>query len=173
MEPPQHPVGPLPAADPAKAADRSPLIAQIEEAPALLRQALRGLGEAQLSTKYKNWTARQIVNHLADSHVNSHIRFRWALTEDNPTIKTYNEGLWSELPDAKAGDLEPSLRLLEGVHGRWVRLLKAMTDDDYNRTFTRPDGSVASLARSLGIYAWHGRHHTGQILWMRREHGWD
>ena len=172
MEPPKHPVGPLTATDPVNAAQRAPLIAQIEESPALLRQALKGLGEEQISTKYKNWTVRQIVNHLADSHVNSYVRFKWALTEENPAIKTYDEGLWSELPDAKTGELESSLRMLEGVHGRWGRLLKAMSDADYAKTFVRPDGNVWTLAHALNIYAWHGLHHTGQILWMREQKRW-
>ncbi|HET9870234.1 MAG TPA: metal-dependent hydrolase, partial [bacterium] len=93
MEPPKYPVGPAPAQDPPDAAGREPLIAQIEEAPALLRRALEGLGEDRLGVKYKNWTVRQIANHLADSHVNSYVRFRWTLTEETPLIKAYDENL--------------------------------------------------------------------------------
>ncbi|MGH7740078.1 MAG: YfiT family bacillithiol transferase [bacterium] len=172
MEAPQYPVGPAQARDQYDAQERDELIAQIEQAPDLMRKALLGLNEEQLNTKYKKWTVKQIVNHLADSHVNSYVRFRWTLTEEAPAIKAYDDGLWSELPDAKDGDLEPSLKLLEGIHQRWARLLRSMTDAQYARAFVHPDGRSISLFRALDIYAWHGRHHTGQILWMRDQKGW-
>ncbi len=172
MEVPQYPVGPLQIVENYGLEQKKAYITQIEQAPSLLRQALNGLSEDQLDTKYKNWTIRQITNHLVDSHVNSYVRFRWTLTEETPSIKAYNENLWSELPDAKTGKLEPSLVLMEGLHQRWVRLLISMTDDQYNRAFIHPDGRTISLFRALGIYAWHGRHHTGQILWLRQEKGW-
>jgi uncharacterized damage-inducible protein DinB len=128
---------------------------------------LQGLTEEQLNTKYKNWSIKQIVNHLADSHVNSYVRFRWTLTEATPTIKAYDENLWSDLPDAKNGNLEPSLTMLDGIHQRWVRLFRSMTDEQFGKAFIHPDGRTITLTRALGIYAWHCRHHTGQVLWLR------
>ena len=148
------------------------MIAQIVAVPGLLRRALGGLSEDQLGTKYKNWSIRQIANHLADSHVHCYIRFKWALTEDKPLIKTYDENLWSDLVEAKTGSLEPSLLLLEGIHQRWSRLLRSMTEDQNKRIFLYPDGRTIPLSRALYTYAWHGRHYTGQILWLREQNGW-
>ena len=172
MEPPKYPVGPMQAEENLGPARRGELIAQIAEAPASLRKTLAGLSEEQLSTKYKNWSIRQIANHLADSHVHSYIRFKWTLTEDKPLIKAYDEGLWSELEEAKTGDMEPTLLMLEGIHRRWVRLLKSMSSDQFERSFLHPDGRTVSLNRALCIYAWHGRHHTGQIQWIREQRNW-
>jgi uncharacterized damage-inducible protein DinB len=172
MEPPKYPVGPAQAEENYDAKRREELISQIEQAPILLRKALAGLSEEQLGTKYKNWTVRQIANHLAGSHVHSYIRFKWTLTEDKPLIKAYDENLWSDLTEAKTGSMGPSLLLLEGIHQRWVRLLRSMTDDQFQRAFNHPDGRTIPLSRALGIYAWHGRHHTGQILWLREQKGW-
>lgn len=167
MEAPQYPVGALKAEDKLDLQARAALIAQIEEAPTLLRKALSGLSEDQLGTVYKNWSIRQIVNHIADSHVNSYVRFKWTLTEDKPAIKAYDENLWSALAEAKTGDLEPSLLILEGIHQRWVRLLRSMGEGEFARAFLHPDGRTITLDRALQIYAWHGRHHTGQVLWLR------
>jgi uncharacterized damage-inducible protein DinB len=169
MEAPQYPVGPAQVEDHYDAHQREEYIAQIEQAPTLMRKAVAGLSDEQLGTLYKNWSIRQIANHLTDSHVHSYIRFKWALTEEKPLIKAYDENLWSDLPDAKTGSLEPTLLLLEGVHQKWVRLLRSMTDEQYARAFNHPDGRTVPLSRALGIYAWHGRHHTGQILWLREE----
>lgn len=166
MEAPQYPVGPNPK--PEDQPPRKELIAIIEKAPQALREAVKGLSDAQLDTKYKNWTIRQIVHHLADSHVHSYIRFKWALTEDNPTIKAYDENTWSDLEESKTGPLEATLALFEGVHRQWVQLLRTMTEEQFQRTFHHPVyNRTNSLASSLGTYAWHCRHHTGAILWMR------
>ena len=152
---------------------RTKLVGQVAELPQQLRQALEGLSESQLETKYKNWTIRQIAHHIADSHLHSIIRFKWALTEKHPTIKAYEEADWVELPDAKSGDLEPSLRLLEGLHVKWCQLLDSMEAGDFARTFYHPQsGESVSLWLALNNYAWHGRHHTGQILWLREQNGW-
>ena len=166
MEAPQFPVGPNPKEE--ENPPREVLIGLIEKAPQALREAVKGLSDSQLDTKYKNWTIRQIVHHLADSHANAYIRFKWTLTEDNPTIKAYDENKWSDLEESKKGSLEGPLALMEGIHKEWVQLLRSMTDEQFNRSFVHPDGNrVTKLSRSLGIYAWHGRHHTGAILWMR------
>jgi uncharacterized damage-inducible protein DinB len=132
-----------------------------------------GLSENQLDTRYRNWTVRQIVHHLADSHLNCFVRFKLALTEETPTIKPYDESRWAELEDAKVGDIRPSLALLQGLHSRWTRLLRSMTDGHFARSFFHPEkGQNVSLSSALCYYAWHSRHHTGQILWLRQERGW-
>lgn len=173
MDAPQNPAGPYEPESSLTDRRRDELIAVIEQAPRRLREALAGLSPEQLDTKYRNWTVRQIANHLADSHLNAYTRVKLALTEDHPTIKPYDEGAWSELADARAGDLDPTLALLEGLHARWVRLLRSLTPAQWERTFYHPEmGKTARLAETLGSYAWHCRHHTGQILWLRQQHGW-
>jgi uncharacterized damage-inducible protein DinB len=173
MDPPQHPAGAFaPEADygPPR---RNEFIAVIETAPEALRAALVGLSEDQLDTRYKNWTVRQIVHHLADSHVNSYVRFKWALTEELPTIKAYDEGRWAALEDSRTGDVRAPLALLEGLHARWVQLLRSMTGDQFARSFVHPEtGKTVNLSEALSYYAWHCRHHTGQIAWLRERHGW-
>ncbi|MGY3211210.1 YfiT family bacillithiol transferase [Mucilaginibacter sp. HD30] len=109
------------------------------------------------------WTIRQVVHHVADSHLNSIIRFKWAMTEDNPTIKAYHEDLWAKLADYKL-PIEPSLIMLEGIHARLTALLDSFTDEDFNRTFIHPEsGATILLKRNLALYSWHGRHHLAHI----------
>ena len=174
MTPPDTPAGTYqPEPDPAPAR-RAELIAEIEALPAKARAAVAGLSAAQLDTKYKNWTVRQIVHHLADSHINAFVRFRLTLTEETPTIKPYDETKWAELADTKAADVELSLKLLEATHARWTYLLRAMTDADFGRAYYHPEyQKTFRLAEVLGLYAHHGRHHTGQIGWLRKQHGWS
>jgi uncharacterized damage-inducible protein DinB len=158
----------------ARVADRrAEWIGVIEDAPTALQGVVAGLSEAQLDARYRDWTIRQIVHHLADSHVNSYIRFKWALTEENPTIKAYDEGRWAALEDSRAGEVRSALALLEGLHARWVQLLRSMTEDQFARSFTHPEtGRAVSLGEALGYYAWHSRHHTAQIRWLRESRGW-
>jgi uncharacterized damage-inducible protein DinB len=168
MEAPQHPAGPFVPEENYDQRRRSELIAEIERAPALLRQAVAGLSEPQLDIPYRNWTIRQIVHHIVDSHVNSYVRFKWALTEETPTIKAYHDGLWAALPDSRQGAIDPPFLLMEGLHQRWVQLLRSMTPEQFTRSFLHPEsGQHISLAWALCYYAWHCRHHTGQILWLR------
>ena len=170
-EAPQNPVGPFVAAEEFSSASRTKLIADLSELPAKLEKAVAGLSEIQLETKYRNWSIRQIVHHIADSHINSYVRFKWALTEDAPVIKAYDEGHWSELNESKTGAVTPSLQLLAGLHARWVQLLEKMSDSDFDRTFFHPEsGESVSLNSALVYYAWHGKHHVGQILWLRETH---
>jgi uncharacterized damage-inducible protein DinB len=172
MDAPEHPAGPYVAEHPPDAARLAELIARIEAAPGRLQAAVAGLSESQLDTPYRNWTLRQIVHHLADSHVHSYIRFKWALTEDRPTIKPYDEGLWASLPDSRSGPIDTPLALLAGLHARWVLLLRSMKERDFARSFVHPaTGREQSLGTTLGYYAWHGQHHTAQILWRREERG--
>lgn len=147
----------------------------IVEAPVNLRIAVAGLEDAQLDTPYRDggWTVRQVVHHLADSHLNAYCRFKLALTEDNPVIKPYFEARWAELPDSRVSPVAPSLALLEGLHERWRVLLESLTPADLDRTFVHPEQEAATpLWRTLGIYSWHGKHHTAQILALRTRHGW-
>jgi len=168
-EAPQYPVGPFVPEDGYGHLRREELIAQILQAPAALRAAVHGLTAAQLEARYRNWTVRQIVHHIADSHLNAVVRFKLALTEDRPTIKPYDEGRWVTLEDSRTAEIEPTLALLDALHTRWVALLRAMTPDQFARTYFHPEvRAEVSLAEALSNYAWHGRHHTAQILWVRR-----
>ena len=173
MTPPDNPAGPF---DPVVAYDdiaRHRLIGEIADAPDQLRAAVSNLTSDQLDTRYKNWTVRQITHHIADSHLHSIIRFKWALTETHPTIKAYEEGDWVQLADSKAGDVEPALALLDGLHTKWVQLLDSMTEEQFACTFLHPQtGESVDLWLALNNYAWHGRHHTAQILWLRERHDW-
>lgn len=153
---------------------RREYIATIAETPARLRDAVRGLDDTQLDTRYRpdGWTVRQIAHHLPDSHMNSYVRFRLALTEDTPTIKPYFEDRWAELHDARTSPVEPSLRMVEGLHERWVALLRSMTPGDFSRTLMHPEHGERSLDFFLALYAWHGPHHVAQITGLRQRMGW-
>ena len=154
--------------------DRPRLIDQIAEAPARLREAVKGLSPSQIDTPYRDggWTVRQVVHHLPDSHLNSYTRFKLALTEDEPTIKPYDEDQWAKLYDAQSAPLEVSLALLESLHARWVILLRTLTEKDFARAFIHPELGAVSLTKSLGLYAWHGRHHVAHITSLRERMGW-
>ncbi len=137
----------------------------IKTFPGKLRNATIGLNDSQLDTPYRTggWTIRQVVHHVADSHMNSVLRFKWALTENNPTIKPYEEADWALLPDYRM-PIEPSLKLIEGLHQRWVRLLESFGEEEWNRTFVHPDhGQTTQLKKALAIYAWHCNHHLAHV----------
>ena len=171
--PPDHPAGAFAPANTYESAIRTRLIEELRQAPNQLRRAVAGLSDTQLDTKYKNWTIRQIAGHIADSHVHSYIRFKWALTEENPTIKAYEERDWVALEDNARGDLEPALLMADGLHAKWVQLLESMTPAQFERTFVHPQtGDTVKLWAALNYYPWHARHHTAQILWLRDQHGW-
>ncbi|MCA9262159.1 MAG: putative metal-dependent hydrolase, partial [Planctomycetales bacterium] len=137
------------------------------------RAVVAGLSNERLEARYRKWTLRQIVHHLADSHMHSLIRFKWALTENLPTIKAYDEAAWVQLHDSHRGDVEPALAMLEGLHARWVQLLHALDESDFARQFFHPESARnVSLWEALSYYAWHGAHHTPQIAWVREQHGW-
>jgi hypothetical protein len=173
MQPPQNPAGEFVAEENIGPERRAEVIAVIEKAPANLRKAVAGLSEEQLDVRYRNWTIRQIVHHLADSHVNSYIRFKWALTEEQPTIKAYYEDRWAALADSRTGDIQAPLALLEGLHARWVLLLHSMTEPQFSRSFIHPETAKSlSLNGALSYYGWHCRHHTAQISWIREQRGW-
>jgi hypothetical protein len=174
MIPPDNPGGAYVAESNPSDNRRKELITEIEQLPAKLWQLVAGLRPDQLDTKYKNWTVRQIVHHLADSHVNAYVRTKLALTEDRPTIKPYDETKWSQLPDAVGLDVEVSLRLLEALHSRWSAALRAMTAGDFEREYFHPElGKAVRLAEVIGLYVWHGRHHSEMIRWLRNTHQWE
>ncbi|MFA6088150.1 YfiT family bacillithiol transferase [Mucilaginibacter sp.] len=140
-------------------------INEIHILPGKIRNAIMTLTEAQLNTQYRTggWTLRQVVHHIADSHMNSLTRFKLALTEDNPTIKPYDEAGWAIQPDYRL-PVEPSLRMLEGIHQHMVALFESFTENEWNRTFIHPaSGSVMSLKKNLALYAWHGNHHLAHL----------
>jgi uncharacterized damage-inducible protein DinB len=155
-------------------AERQAYIKQIDDAPAKLREAVRGLTEKQLETPYRpeGWTVRQVVHHLPDSHMNAYIRFKLAITEQQPTVKPYEQQMWADLVDAKTAPIEPSLTLLESLHKRWVLFLKSLNPSDFAKTYNHPESGVSNLDRLLQLYAWHGRHHVAHITSLRERMGW-
>ncbi len=173
MDDPRYPIGRFTFDKEANAAKRAVWIRDIAEAPAALRRAVSGLGAAQLDTPYRDggWTARQVVHHLADSHMNSFIRFKLALTEDNPQIKPYDQAQWAATADCGL-DVAASLALLEGLHARWAALLTSMAPEQWERTFLHPESGVQKLDRTLQTYAWHCRHHVAHITRLRERSGW-
>jgi uncharacterized damage-inducible protein DinB len=154
--------------------DRHAYIGRIEATPRRLRAAAAGLSDKQLDTPYRpaGWSVRQLIHHVADSHMNSFTRFRLALTEESPAIKGYDQDRWAELPDSKAAPVEVSLGLLDGLHRRWALLLRSMSPADYSRTFVHSELGPVTLDRTLALYAWHGDHHTAHITGLRERMGW-
>jgi hypothetical protein len=155
--------------------DRAGRIAEIEALPDHLREAVGGLTDSQSDEPYRpgGWTVRQLVHHLSDSHMNAYARFKLALTEDEPTIKPYDEGRWASLEDSRLLSVESSLKLLEALHERWTLLLRCMAEEDFGRGFNHPEqGRVVTLDHSLALYAWHGRHHVAHVTSLRSRKGW-
>lgn len=153
---------------------RAEAILEIAAAPQKMRDAVKGMNDAQLDTPYRDggWTMRQVVHHVPDSHMNAYVRWRLALTETEPTIKPYEESAWAKLEDAAHAPVEVSLRLLEPLHERWVRLLHSVKEEEFARTFRHPDHGVRTLDWMLFLYAWHGRHHVAHITELKKAKGW-
>ncbi len=150
-------------------------IAIIEALPALLCDTVKGLSEEQLDTPYREggWTIRQVIHHLADSHMNSYCRFKLALSEDNPVIKTYREDLWAEFADGRSAPVLISLNLLDAVHARWVIFLKSLSKPDFNKTFFHPEHQKSiTLLHALNLYSWHCEHHLAHITGLKKRQGW-
>ncbi len=142
---------------------------ELAAVPTRLKAAIAGLGEEELDTRYNNWSIRQIVHHVADSHLNGYVRTKWALTEASPLIKSYNESKWSALADAKTFKLDSTLLILEGVHGRWSELLLQLGPTQMALTYFHPQmAREVRLIESVSNYIWHGAHHTAQIDWVRQ-----
>jgi uncharacterized damage-inducible protein DinB len=174
MVDPRYPIGQFSYSGPLSAEQKEQCLSDIEETPARLRNALAGLSDEQLNTPYREggWTPRQLAHHVPDSHMNSYIRFKLALTEDAPTIKPYEESLWAELPEAKNAPVEVSLALLDSLHKRWMMMLREFGDTEWKRTFRHPAMGPMSLEKTLALYSWHGRHHVAHITRLRERMGW-
>ena len=144
---------------------RAPLLKTIEDTPARIRSLVGGLGDADLERPYRpgGWTIRQVVHHVPDSHMNAYIRMKLAVTEDTPAIRTYEEQLWAELPEAKSGPVELSLSLLDALHRRWMAFLGALTDEQFARIFVHPEWGRVTVEEAVALYAWHCRHHIAHI----------
>ena len=171
----RYPIGKFDMHAPVSPAQREEAIAQIERLPQEVRMAVEGLTDQQLDTPYRTggWTIRQVVHHLPDSHMNSYIRFKLALTEEAPPIKPYNEAAWAELPEARSAPIDASLALLDALHRRWVLMLRAMSDTEWQRTFRHPEiTGLIRLDTTVALYAWHGRHHLAHILGTKQRNGW-
>jgi hypothetical protein len=155
-------------------ASRAAAIATIADTPKLLRKAVLGLSDVQLDTPYRpeGWTVRQLVHHVPDSHMNAYVRTRLALTEENPTIKPYDEAKWAELADAKELPVDVSLTMLDALHSRWVTLLHAMTPAQFSRGYVHPENGPTTLDTMIALYAWHGPHHVAHVSELRRREGW-
>jgi hypothetical protein len=175
LEPLRFPIGRFAPQDAYSAADVVELVQRFELAPKRLAVAVRGLTDAQLDTPYRpgGWTARQVAHHLADSALNGYVRFRRALTEDEPTIEPYDENAWSALPDALRAPLAPSLALFEGATERLVRLFRTFGPAQWARRFFHPEAQCHwRLDAALALYAWHHEHHVAHIASLRSRAGW-
>ena len=170
----RYPIGKFQRPESVTAEDRATWLAALADAPARFRNAVRDLDDAQFDTPYRpdGWTVRQVVHHVADSHMNSYIRFRLALTETDPTIKPYDEAQWANLHDAHTMPVEVSLQLLDSLHLRWVTLLQSLAPADFDRTFRHPVLGQMTLNANLALYAWHSRHHEAHITALRSRMGW-
>jgi hypothetical protein len=172
---PRYPIGRF-AFNPAVSMEtRRTLISQIAAAPAALRDAVRGLDDRQLDTPYRDggWTVRQVIHHVPDSHMNAYVRFKLALTEENPVIKPYDEAAWAQAADTARTPVDVSLTLLEALHRRWVVLLESLAPADFARPLVHPDYGPLTIDWLLQLYAWHGRHHAAHVAELRKREGWD
>ena len=149
-------------------------ISDIEETPSRLRAAVQGLSEQQLETPYRpgGWTVRQVAHHVPESHMNAYVRMKLALTEDNPTIKPYDEARWAETPDVRGTPIATSLVLLEALHHRWITLLRGLGPTDFARTFVHPASGPWTLGGYVALYSWHGKHHEAHLTSLRERMGW-
>jgi uncharacterized damage-inducible protein DinB len=170
----RYPIGPFRRPAGLSTEERSAMIAAIAEAPERLREAVAGLTQVQLDTPYRpgGWTVRQLVHHVPDSHLHAYVRCKLALTEDEPTIRPYDEALWAELPEARTAPIEPSLALLESLHRRWDLALRGMAAADWERRLVHPESGRQSVEQLVALYAWHGRHHVAHVTALRRREGW-
>ncbi len=170
----RYPVGKFAFAGTLSDSERQSLIDEIAATPEKLRAAVAGLDDNQLNTEYRpeGWTVRQVVHHVPESHLNSYIRFKLAVTEDEPVIKPYFEDRWAKLDDAQTAPVELSLDLLGALHSRWVWFLRSLKPADFQRTFRHPELGIVGLDKNVALYAWHGRHHVAHVTSLRERMGW-
>lgn len=174
MSDPRYPIGKFQKPDNITPAQIEDWIEQIRTLPRRFAEEVIELSHEQLDTPYREggWTVRDVIHHLPDSHINSYVRFHWALTEDNPMIKAYDEGGWAKLPYLKSLNIQTSVDLLSLVHERWVALLKAMTPQDWEKTYQHPENGEQPLKEILAMYAWHGEHHLAHVTALKKSRGW-
>jgi uncharacterized damage-inducible protein DinB len=170
----RYPVGEFEAEPTVPVARRWLWVRHIAQMPERLAAALAGLDDAQLGTPYREggWTPRQVVHHLADAHMNGFVRFKLALTEDRPPIKTYEEDLWAETADGRDAPVDISLHLLAALHRRWMVLLESLSEAQFGRAFSHPQRGLMTIDKAIQLYAWHGIHHTAHITGLRARRGW-
>jgi uncharacterized damage-inducible protein DinB len=170
----RYPIGNLQMPSEITPAKREEAFASMARAPQALRDAVKGLNDAQLDTPYREggWTVRQVIHHVADSHMNAYVRVKLALTEDKPTIKEYDEAKWAEWPDGKSDPIETSQTILDSLHKRWDRLWRSMKPEDFSRKLVHPSRGERPIDWLLFVYEWHGRHHTAHITELRKQKGW-
>lgn len=170
---PRYPVGKFTAPPKIDDAARREMIQQIADVPARLKAAIAGLSDAQLDTPYRDggWTLRQVIHHMADSHMNAFIRFKFGLTTNNPTVFAYDENIWAQTPDYMA-PVDVSAKLIASLHERWVSMMRGMKPEEWKRTLTHSENGPMTLDEVLNLYAWHSRHHVAHITETRKRHGW-
>lgn len=168
-EDPRFPIGRFDPRPQLSEGERRDLIEDLAEFPARLEETLAEMTPEELDTPYRpgGWTVRQVVHHLADSHLHSYLRFKLAVTEEEPRINAYPEAVWAELPDAREGDLSWSMALLSGLHARWTAFLRELPPEAFQRTMHHPEQGQVRLERHLQLYAWHCRHHLAHIASVR------
>ncbi len=170
----RYPIGQFTWSGSNRPEDRARYIDEIAATPERLRRAISGLSQQQLDTPYRpdGWSVRLVVHHVPESHMNSYVRFKLALTEDQPTVKTYDEAKWAETADSRLTPVEVSLTLLESLHHRWVILLRSLTPADFQKQFIHPEIGIVPLDKNLALYAWHGAHHIAHITSLRERMEW-
>lgn len=170
----RYPVGRLKPVDTATPEQRVSWIADLEGLPAALRTAVDGLDDSHLDVPYRDggWTVRQVVHHVADSHVNGYIRFSLAVAEEGRTVMLYDQAAWAAQAFPRRGPVEPSLTLLDGLHARWASTARALRPEEYRRTVEHPEDGTLSVDALLNTYAWHSRHHVAHITALREREGW-
>ena len=169
-----YPIGKFRAPERMDASERSGWIDTIAAAPARLRAAVAGLNDGQLDTPYRpgGWTVRQTIHHIADSHMNSYLRMKFAVTETDPLVKAYDEAEWAKLHDASTMPVEPSLALIDGLHARWVVFLRSLDEAGWKKAFVHPEHGRLPVDRATALYAWHAKHHEAHITGLRQREGW-
>ena len=175
MNDPRYPIGKHTHPDSITPGQRARFIEDIAACPAALRAAVRGLDDRKLDTPYRDggWTVRQVVHHVPDSHLQAYVRIKLALTEDEPTIKPYEEARWAELPEARTAPIDMSLALLDAVHARWIAALRLLGPEHFSRRYFHPEQKRAlTVDQTLALYSWHGRHHAAHITSLREAKGW-
>src|SRR5262245_27698093 len=171
---PRYPIGPFKRPESCSSADRERYTQDIADLPVKLSEAVKGLTEAQLDTPYRDggWTVRQLVHHVADSHMNSYIRFKFAMAVDHPTIMPYDENVWAAFDDASKAPVSVSLGLLTSLHARWTQFLLSFNPPDFSRTVLHPENGVMTIDTLMALYSWHCRHHTAHVTELRVRMGW-